>query len=46
MIKIVPDSFLIVDGDSLLLESLTRQDMIGERGRVYLKDGLNRFRFL
>ena len=38
--------FSIVDGDSLLLESLTRQDMIGERGRVYLKEGLNRFRFL
>ena len=45
MIKIAPD-FSIVDGDSLLLESLTRQDMIGERGRVYLKEGLNRFRFL
>ncbi len=41
-----PRFFSIVDGDSLLLESLTRQDMIGERGRVYLKDGLNRFRFL
>ena len=38
--------FSIVDGDSLLLDSLTRHDMIGERGRVYLKEGLNRFRFL
>ena len=41
-----PRFFSIVDGDSLLLESLTRHDMIGERGRVYLKEGLNRFRFL
>ena len=41
-----PRFFSIVEGDSLFLESMTRQDMIGERGRVYLKDGLNRFRFL
>ena len=41
-----PRFFSVVEGDSLFLESMTRQDMIGERGRVYLKDGLNRFRFL
>jgi acetyl-CoA C-acetyltransferase len=40
-----PRFFSIVEGDSFLLESMTKQDMVGEKGRVYLKEGLNRFKF-